>query len=192
MKSQLKKIYLIPIPKHITLILINEKNHKLFILKYNNVIKAVKLKLNFNLLLLKKRIFLINNLVLKIFEYSLIIQKSIIVSFLKQFIFELNNYKIYKQLKLIGIGFKVYKFMANNSILIFKFGFSHSIYFKLIKNITIKNFHNTQMLFLLSNSLLAILKYSNFIKLLKPIDVYTGKGVFFYNENIHLKKIKHI
>jgi len=99
---------------------------------------------------------------------------------------------LYKKLKLIGVGYRV--FLLNNfqnKLLQFKLGYSHDIYFKLPKNLVIFCL-KFDKIFLKGKF------YSNFfqiissIRLLKKPEPYKGKGILYENEKISLKEGKKL
>jgi ribosomal protein L6P/L9E len=98
--------------------------------------------------------------------------------------------KTYKQIKLVGTGFKVNtinKFVTN--MLVFKLGFSHSIYLKVYNNITYLCCQYIKV-FLISDSITNLIDLNFLIKSLKLTDVYNGKGIYYYNERFKLKPLK--
>jgi ribosomal protein L6P/L9E len=129
--------------------------------------------------------FIKSNLVLLLI-HNTAWQISILI---KKFLLELLI-KTYKQIKLVGTGFKVNtinNFLIN--VLVFKLGFSHFIYLKTSCNITHFS-HLSLKVFLISDSITNLINLSFLIKSLKLTDVYNGKGIFYYNEQFKLKPLK--
>merc|ERR1712238_179016 len=92
-----------------------------------------------------------------------------------------------KKLKLFGVGYKVLLIkQLKENILHLKLGYSHSVYFKLPKNLSIeitkKNF-----LFLSGNSLEEVSSTAAAIRKLKLPEPYKGKGILYVDEKIQLK-----
>lgn len=105
---------------------------------------------------------------------------------INQYLFDIEN-KMFKKLKLTGIGFKVYPFknFLSNTLL-FKVGFSHSIFLKINKNIC--NFYlKFNNVFITSDFIFEVTKITNQIKSFKLVDFFVPKGILFYNEKVILK-----
>ena len=111
------------------------------------------------------------------------------LSLIKQLIIE-TGLLLYQQLKFIGLGFRV--FNTNNlkkTLLLFKIGYSHFLYFKITFNMNFFVLKTTE-LFIYGNSFQIIKQIASLIKQLKKPDLYKGKGIFYRNENLNLKLIK--
>lgn len=182
----LSKNCFIAIPNYIKVIFCENQN--LFILILGKRLNYFKFPANYLLLILKHKIYIIIKVLQIQSKKITIICKNLMV-FLKKCIYE-NLNKIYKKLNIVGIGFKVFKVICFlTEILVFKLGFSHSIYLKIPINI-ISYCIQSSKLFLISNFLYNIISLVFCIKSLKFTDLYVGKGIFFYNEKIQLKKNK--
>ena len=160
------------------------------------VIKTVKknkkliLPSLFYLVFIKQKVFILTKYTKKISNVKkkkLMFLKKTIFSFLKTFLTEVQG-NFYKKLILKGIGYKVFNTNYNN-ILLFKLGYTHSIYFKL--NLSFFIYKNYK-LFLSDNIYQNLLNTSFLIKLLKWPEPYKGKGIYFFNEKIKLKTAKKI
>lgn len=97
-----------------------------------------------------------------------------------------------KKLKLFGVGYKASLIkQPDDNILHLKLGYSHSVYFKLPKNLSIeitkKNF-----LFLSGNSLEEVSSTAAAIRKLKLPEPYKGKGILYVDEKIQLKVGKKV
>ncbi len=102
----------------------------------------------------------------------------------------IKNFSVgcFTKLKLLGIGFKVVK---NQDTLEFKLGFSHKIYYKIPKNIDIFISDTKDPIILISGlEFQQVMKTACEIRNLKKPDVYKGKGIRFFNEEILLKEGK--
>ena len=97
-----------------------------------------------------------------------------------------------KKLKFIGIGYKTFllKF-KQTEILHFRLGYSHNIYFKIPKKITIFCLKSTKI-FIFGNSYDYICQIAAVIRALKIPEPYKGKGILYHNEKINLKEGKKI
>lgn len=182
----LSKNCFMAIPNYIKLVFCQNQN--LFILKLGKRLNYFKFPVNYLLLTLKNKIYIIIKVSQIQSKKTVIICKSLMV-FIKKCIYE-NLNKIYKKLNIVGIGFKVFKVIYFlTEILVFKLGFSHSIYLKIPTNIILYCIQFLK-LFLISNFLYNIISLVFCIKSFKFTDLYVGKGIFFYNEKIRLKKNK--
>lgn len=113
--------------------------------------------------------------------------KKTVVSVINQFLIEIKV-KIYSKLKLVGIGYKVFK-TNYKQILMFKLGYSHSLYFKL----DFDNFITKSVkLFIVGNFYENLMKVSALIKRLRLPEPYNGKGVLYDVEKIKIKVGKKI
>lgn len=169
---------LLIIPNYINIVYY--KNKYLIILKHKLKLNSIKLPINYYLIIIKNKIFIIihkvnNNL-------PLLIQKSV---------FELIT-KEYKKLNLIGTGYKIS--ILNNfgiQILVFKLGFSHFVYLCISNNINFLPYQYTNF-FIISNIPNIIGNLILLIKSFKNNNIYSGKGIFYYNKTIKLKRPKII
>lgn len=171
------KYYLLLIPNYITVF--HFKNKYLLIIKYKQKAHYLKVKTAYCLIFIQNRLVLILTYT-KAWEVFILIKKTM---------FELLI-KTYKKIKLVGTGFKVTtvkNFLTK--MLVFKLGFSHSIYLKVHDNITYLCCQSVRV-FLISNTLTNLINLSFLIKSLKLTDVYSGKGIFYYNEQFKLKPLK--
>lgn len=184
--------YLIKIPNYINLFYSKKKkiivfigplsiktlklNLQLFIHKTKNIIKVSSIPF-FKMANHKKK---------KIKTYQ-----GLTIALIKQFITE-SSVLLYQKLKFTGIGYRAF-FVDNfkNQLLLFKLGYSHSIYFK--KPIGIKIFClKTTKLFLYGNSYQYLTQTSSSIRLYRKPEPYKGKGILYSNEKIILKEGKKI
>lgn len=112
-------------------------------------------------------------------------------SLIKQTIIEVST-ALYSKLKLIGVGYKTFPiFFNDSSILQFKLGYSHSIYFKVIKGIQVFCKKAT-ILYIFGDSYQRITQYIAQIRSYRSPDPYKGKGVLYHDEIINLKEGKKI
>ena len=80
-------------------------------------------------------------------------------------------------LLLVGLGYRLYKL---ENALILKLGYSHLIYCKIPKKLSIVLHKNALKIESINYYLLK--QFSSFIKALKSPDVYKGKGIYFLGE----------
>lgn len=171
------KSYTLLIPNYIRIF--HFYHNRLLILKHKLKLHYLKLKLRWYVDFVK------NTLVLTIINAT----EWVSLSLFKKAIFKLLT-QTYKKIKLVGIGFKVstiINFLAK--ILIFKLGFSHSIYLKIHSSVTYLCCQYLKV-FLTSNIVNNSLRLGFIVKTLKRPDIYSGKGIFDYNERLRLKSFK--
>lgn len=171
------------------------QNTLLYFLKYNKFILVFKNK--FTILFFKNIDRLIYSCVKKNMlilylkstnfkthpQFCTLLKNNLVELLAKKFVFET------KSLKLVGIGYKasILKKGCQN-ILSLKLGYSHMIFIRIPKYISIKV--SKQTIYLSCLNRIKLFKFCNMIKTLKLPDVYKGKGFFFEYEQLSLKKGK--
>ena len=102
------------------------------------------------------------------------------------------SYTFFKKLKLIGVSYKVFnKTLTNLNLIEFKLGYSHSIFLKSPKNVSVISY-KSNILFVQSDSYDKLSEVAALIKNYKMPEVYKGKGILYQNETIKLKQGKKI
>lgn len=113
------------------------------------------------------------------------------ISIIKQIIQEISKKSKHK-LNLVGVGYRAILLTSFTfTILQLKLGYSHLIFIKIPKDLTIICPKPTKI-FLYGNFQQKINKLSFLIKSYKMPEPYKGKGIFYINEKIDLKKGKKI
>jgi large subunit ribosomal protein L6 len=122
-------------------------------------------------------------------KLKILSNKSIFI--LKQIIQEISK-KSKQKLNLVGVGYKA-TLLTNFTftILQLKLGYSHLIYIKIPKDLIIICPKPTKI-FLYGNFQQKIHKLSFLIRSYKIPEPYKGKGIFYKNEEINIKKGKKI
>lgn len=96
-------------------------------------------------------------------------------------------------LKILGLGYKMTLDQKNKNLLIFDLGFSHEIFFTVPSKFDIKIHDNRKNLLKLTGQYLHEIKNIGFlIKNLRKVNIYKGKGIFFFNETLKLKEGKKL
>lgn len=191
------KRYIVKIPSEIVVIYSKSKNIILFKTKTRTKI----LHLNVKLLILKeKNIIVVTDQFSKKFINKKITKcaktiQGITVSLIKQFFTDVQNLT-YKKLKLVGVGYKVFEDKtgcvdANNVILQLKLGYSHSIFYKVPRDINVKT-HQATKIFLSGSDLVKLSQSAALIRNCKTPEPYKGKGILYSNEIIKLKEGKKV
>jgi len=188
---QLPKKNCIKVPKDISVFYFDA--FKVLILKNKSKQKLYNSK--FKLIFDKKRqlLFVSNFFALSDFlsNKQLKVLKGIALTNIKQQILEISVL-LHIKLKLVGVGYKVFLINTNNySILQFKLGFSHNLYFLVNKKIEVF-YLKAINLFFLSDNYQSLFKFSAQIQKMKKFDVYKGKGILNSNKIISLKKTKSL
>jgi large subunit ribosomal protein L6 len=113
------------------------------------------------------------------------------VSVLKQMLVDISLF-FCKKLNLIGVGFRVSVLkMSDFSLLHFKLGYSHFIYFKIPKNLNIFCL-KANKLFVLGNSYFFVTQVTALLRSYKTPEIYKGKGILYATEKITLKEGKKV
>jgi large subunit ribosomal protein L6 len=183
---------LIKIPKHITVVFDSKKKNLIFIgpkkIKFLNLQLKIKLIKQINSILITSFLFT------KISNSNLKTIKSLqgtTIALIKQCFIE-TTYTLYKKLKLVGVGYKVFSLDSIESkLLMFKLGYSHPIYFKVPKNLKILSLKFTKI-FVCGTSLQNVTQISSLIRSYKKPEPYKGKGILYENEKINLKEGKKV
>lgn len=180
------------IPKNITLLYSYKKNIITIIGPLSK--KSLKLKLKLSVIKNKKIIIITKTPVIKISNYqnkNIKAYQGTTLSLIKHLLIETSTI-LYKKLKLIGVGYRAFDVENyDKQILLFKLGYSHSIYFKIPKNLKIFSLKLTK-LFIFGNSYQEITQTSSIIQYYKFPEPYKGKGILYENQKIKLKEGKKI
>ncbi len=183
----LKSSNLVLIPNYFKLFYFKNNNLLVIKLESKKEVRCFKLPLSYSIIIFKNKIFFLTN-------YNL---NNTIVNFKNVFIY-INKYifktlmNTYGKLKIIGTGFKVFKLVYFlTEILVFKLGFSHLIYLQIQKNIKVFSIQYSELI-ISTNFTNDVISLINIIKNFKPINFYTGKGIFSYNQIICLRKKKSV
>lgn len=99
---------------------------------------------------------------------------------------------IYKKLVFIGVGYRAFDVDTfPNKLLLFKLGFSHSIYYKIPTSIKIFCLKRTN-LFIYGSSYQDVSQTAGKIQSYKIPEPYKGKGILYENQKIKLKEGKKL
>ena len=191
MKKIVKK-HIIKIPNDVNLIYIRKKKIIIFISPVCK--KSLKLKTQIFLSSLKKSIIITRIPFINIPNNKLKKLKSLQgtnLALIKQCLIEISIL-LYQKLKFIGVGYRVFSVNnLNNKLLLFKLGYSHFLYFKLLNNFKFFNLKMTK-LFIFGHSYQNITQIASLIRSYKKPEPYKGKGILYDTEKIMLKKGKAV
>jgi len=113
------------------------------------------------------------------------------VALIKQLLVETSSI-LYQKLKFIGVGYRAFQVEKHeDKLLMFKLGYSHSIFFKIPKDLKIFCLKSTK-LFIYGNSYQNITQKTSLIQSYKYPEPYKGKGILYENEKIELKEGKKV
>jgi large subunit ribosomal protein L6 len=186
------KKYLIKIPKETIIIYCNKKK----IITVIGPLKKKSLKLKVELRLFEQ----INTIEVTTIPFSKLSnndKKNIkaiqgtTVALIKQLMIETSSI-FYQKLKFIGVGYRAFEVENfENQLLLFKLGYSHSIYFKIPENLEISSLKFTK-LFISGFSYQKITQTAALIQSYKYPEPYKGKGILYENQKIQLKEGKKV
>lgn len=112
-------------------------------------------------------------------------------SLIRQLLIE-TSATVYQKLKLIGVGYRVLPVEnLEKDLLLFKLGYSHSIFLKIPKEINIFCLKLTK-LFIFGNSYQEVTLTAAQVRSTKFPEPYKGKGILYENEKIILKEGKKV
>lgn len=192
MKSTIKKKYSIKIPKNNIVLYCSKKNILTIIGPLDK--KSLKLKLNIEIVENKK--------IIKVMSTSLIdlsnnerkninALRGTTVALIKQLILETSSV-LYQKLKFVGVGYRAFEVQDfKDKLLLLKLGYSHSIFFKTPKDLTIFCLKLTK-LFIYGNSYQNITQTASILRSYKKPEPYKGKGILYTDEILKLKKGKKV
>lgn len=191
MKNILKK-HKIKIPDNLSLIYVKRK--KIIIFKSSFHKKSLKLDVQIFINKSKKFILVsgipftnISNNKRKILNAF----QGISLALIKQFLIEISTV-LYVKLKFIGVGYRVFNMNDfKNKLLLFKLGYSHFLYFKILRNIKYFSLKSVK-LFIFGHSFQSITQIASLIRSYKKPEPYNGKGILRETEQITLKKRKKV
>lgn len=195
MNKKLKKDknkQIIKIPNNIKVFWCSKK--KMIIFKGPLKQKSLKIHNLITVYCKNQQIELINNISEKLSNHSKkkirSLQKTT-ASILKQLLIE-TKAPIYKKLKLIGVGYRVFPVENfENQLLLLRLGYSHPLYFKIPSNTDVFCLKLTQ-LFIYSHSYKQTTFTASRLRSYKVPEPYKGKGILYDNEKILLKEGKKI
>lgn len=113
------------------------------------------------------------------------------VALIKQLMVEISV-TLYRKLKFVGVGYRALEVESfKNKLLMFKLGFSHFLYFRILKSVKIFSLKLTK-LFIYGNSYKTITQIASLIRSYKKPEPYNGKGILYDTEKIVLKEGKKV
>lgn len=190
--NQVIKKTSIQIPKNISVIYNNEKK----IITFIGLLTKRSLKLKVPIILVKDKslIIITQGFRSKLSNASRKKIKSLqktTTALIRQSFIEVST-TVYKKLNFIGVGYRAFDVEGfRNKLLLLKLGYSHSIYFKIPKDLKIICLKLTK-LFVFGNSYQQITQTAALVRSYRKPEPYKGKGILYYNEKITLKEGKKV
>jgi large subunit ribosomal protein L6 len=188
----MKRNNLIKIPKNVTVLY--DKIKKIIVFMGSEKTKSFNIKLQISL---KNKL---NTIEVTDRSFTQIAnnQQKVIKAFqgttnalIKQLLIE-TSYTVFEKLKFVGVGYKSFKVEKfKNKLLMFKLGYSHSLYFKIPEQLIIFCLKFTK-LFIYGNSYQNVTQIASLIRSYKKPEPYKGKGILYETEKILLKEGKKI
>lgn len=177
----------IKVPKNVTCYFCEESSFLYITGKIGS--KLLKLEVKIYLLAVESIIVLTNE---SFQDVKVSIQKGSLVKtkmLIKKAFLEVTR-KSYKKLKLVGVGFRVNLLdFEQSKLLKFDLGYSHSVYYKIPKDIEV--ILNSTTKFIVSGvSSDRVGEVSSTLRKFKLPDSYKGKGILYENEEVKLKNIR--
>jgi large subunit ribosomal protein L6 len=113
------------------------------------------------------------------------------VALIKQLVVEISV-TLYRKLKFVGVGYRALEVDSfKDKLLLFKLGFSHFLYFKILESVKIFSLKFTK-LFIYGNSYKSITQIASLIRSYKKPEPYNGKGILYDTEKVVLKEGKKV
>lgn len=189
MNTFILKKNIIKIPKTVSIFFC--KNN-ILVIKGNCCIKTIKLKIQIKVFIKKNLLYITPFLVKNYVRKKLKILDNVYLTQIKQ-VFKETLKKKKKKLNIVGVGYKIIvlntKLSIPFTILQLKLGYSHLIYIK-VPNDLIVVCPKPNKIFLYGNYQQKINLIAYLIKSYKLPEPYNAKGIFYFNEQIKLKKGK--
>jgi large subunit ribosomal protein L6 len=188
----ISKKYQIKISTNIKIIYCQKKRRLTIIGPINT--KSLKLNIKLRILETEKTIIVTSNPISVISnnqKKQLKALKGTTVALIKQSILE--TYAVfYQKLKFVGVGYRAFDVTEfKHQLVMFKVGYSHPLYFKIPKNITVFCLKLTR-LFIYGMSYQNVKQTASIIQSYKSPEPYKGKGILYNNEKITLKEGKKV
>ena len=113
------------------------------------------------------------------------------IALIKQILVETSNV-LHQKLKFVGVGYRAFPVEnLEGTLLLLRLGYSHPIYFRIPKELSIFCLKLTK-LFIYGSSYQTVSQTSALIRSYKKPEPYKGKGILYENEKIKLKEGKKV
>lgn len=113
------------------------------------------------------------------------------LALIKQLLVETSSI-LYQKLKFVGVGYRAFPVENfEKELLLLKLGYSHPLYFKIPKDLSVFCLKLTKV-FIFGSSYQTVSQTAALIRSYKKPEPYKGKGILYENEKIKLKEGKKV
>ena len=116
--------------------------------------------------------------------------RKTLMALIKQNVLDSSNRTSVK-LKMIGVGYKIFKVNSVENLFQLKLGFSHSLFYRPPKGVEIRTSKYT-LIYVLGHSDREVTQCASRLRSYKKPEPYKGKGILYRHEKIKLKQGKKI
>ena len=186
--NKLKKKHVIKLPEDIKVIYCSNKNILIFNkLSYKKFLKLdVKIVLNSS-----KNLILVTDIPVTSGKKNFKKLQGTTVANIKHLLIEIS-YILFVKLVLVGVGYRVFPYQKMDNQVYFKLGYSHMVYFKVPLQFSIFCSKSIKIFLYGNSSYKELTQVASQIRSFKVPEIYKGKGILYYQEEIKLKKGKKV
>ena len=186
--NKLKKKHVIKLPEDIKVIYCSNKNILIFNkLSYKKFLKLdVKIVLNSS-----KNLILVTDIPVTSGKKNFKKLQGTTVANIKHLLIEIS-YILFVKLVLVGVGYRVFPYQKMDNQVYFKLGYSHMVYFKVPLQFSIFCSKSIKIFLYGNSSYKELTQVASQIRSYKVPEIYKGKGILYYQEEVKLKKGKKV
>lgn len=186
--NKLKKKHVIKLPEDIKVIYCSNKNILIFNkLSYKKFLKLdVKIVLNSS-----KNLILVTDIPVTSGKKNFKKLQGTTVANIKHLLIEIS-YVLFVKLVLVGVGYRVFPYQKMDNQVYFKLGYSHMVYFKVPLQFSIFCSKSIKIFLYGNSSYKELTQVASQIRSYKVPEIYKGKGILYYQEEVKLKKGKKV
>ena len=186
--NKLKKKHVIKLPEDIKVIYCSNKNILIFNkLSYKKFLKLdVKIVLNSS-----KNLILVTDIPVTSGKKNFKKLQGTTVANIKHLLIEIS-YILFVKLVLVGVGYRVFPYQKMDNQVYFKLGYSHMVYFKVPLKFSTFCSKSIKIFLYGNSSYKELTQVASQIRSFKVPEIYKGKGILYYQEEIKLKKGKKV
>ena len=186
--NKLKKKHVIKLPEDIKVIYCSNKN----ILIFNKLSYKKFLKLDVKIILnSSKNLILVTDIPVTSGKKNFKKLQGTTVANIKHLLIEIS-YVLFVKLVLVGVGYRVFPYQKMDNQVYFKLGYSHMVYFKVPLQFSIFCSKSIKIFLYGNSSYKELTQVASQIRSYKVPEIYKGKGILYYQEEVKLKKGKKV
>ena len=186
--NKLKKKHVIKLPEDIKVIYCSNKN----ILIFNKLSYKKFLKLDVKIILnSSKNLILVTDIPVTSGKKNFKKLQGTTVANIKHLLIEIS-YILFVKLVLVGVGYRVFPYQKMDNQVYFKLGYSHMVYFKVPLQFSIFCSKSIKIFLYGNSSYKELTQVASQIRSYKVPEIYKGKGILYYQEEVKLKKGKKV